>query len=135
MNKSEWITVEILKGLVSYDPLTGVFTDLRTKRAMSIAKSTKTMYLRKTDGKYTQLSPGKCAWMLMKSEMPPELVRTKVPGNYQWHNLYCRGGQCAQEPSEMPWAAAVQHLEKEIAELKEIAKKLEERIQQCQKSL
>lgn len=92
MNKSDWLTVDILKKLVSYNPYTGIFTDKRTGKVLNVAPSTKTMYIRREDGKNYQLSPGRCAWMLMRNEFPPELVMTKVSMDYRWKNLKLRGG-------------------------------------------
>lgn len=128
MNKSEWLTVEFLRERLLYNPLTGVFTDRKTGRELSVVKSTKTMYLRQDDGKYLQLPPGRCAWMLMKGEFPKSNVKSKIPNDWRWANLYLRGGESAENKvSSDPFgelSELVRQLRAEVDELKVAMKEL-----------
>ncbi len=121
MNKSDWLTVEFLRERVLYNPHSGQFTDRRTGREMTIAKSTKTLYLRQEDGKYLQLPPGRCAWMLMKGEFPKSNVRSKIPNDWRWTNLYVRGGESAEKSvSSDPLAELTEKVRQLRAEVDEI---------------
>lgn len=132
MNKSDWLTVELLRELVSYDPHTGVFTDLRGGKPLRVAESTKTMYLKREDGKYYQISPGRCAWMLMSGQFPPEFVRTKVPGDYRWKNLEVRG-QFQSLKDAIPFEAIeeadpMQELRDRVAKLEQEINEMKQRL-------
>lgn len=128
MNKSEWLTVEFLRERVVYNPHTGIFTDRNTGRELTVVKSTKTMYLRQGDGKYLQLPPGRCAWMLMKGEFPKSNVKSKIPNDWRWSNLYLRGGESADKKiSSDPFGELteqVRQLRAEVDELKAAMKEL-----------
>jgi len=128
VNKSEWLTVEFLRERVIYNPHTGIFTDRNTGRELTVVKSTKTMYLRQPDGKYLQLPPGRCAWMLMKGEFPKSNVKGKIPNDWRWTNLYLRGGESADKKiSSDPFgelSEQARQLRAEVDELKEAMKEL-----------
>ena len=127
MNKSDWLTVEFLRERVVYNPHTGIFTDRRTGREMSIVKSTKTMYLRQPDGKYLQLPPGRCAWMLMKGEFPKSNVKSKIPNDWRWSNLYMRGGESADKKvSSDPFGELSEQVRQLRVELDEMKALLQE---------
>lgn len=125
MNKSDWLTVEFLRERVTYNAQTGTFTDRNTGRELKVVRSTKTMYLKQPDGKYLQLPPGRCAWMLMKGEFPKSNVRTKIANDWRWVNLYVRGGESAEKTlSSDPFG-----------ELSEVVRRMREELDQTRAEL